>query len=151
MYQLKRKQIIKADLATCWAFFSSPYNLKKITPTYMGFEVLTDIPEKMYEGLMIEYRVKPLLGIPTKWVTRISKVDENKFFIDEQWSGPYKAWHHEHHFRQIDGGTEMIDIITYQMPFGIFGKIVHPFIVKKKLESIFNYRKEVVKDIFKQD
>ena len=84
MYQIKKKQIVKADLATCWSFFSSPYNLKKITPQNMGFELLTEIPEKMYEGLMIEYRVKPLFGIPTKWVTRISKVEENKFFIDEQ-------------------------------------------------------------------
>lgn len=148
MYQLKRKQIIKANLETCWAFFSSPYNLKKITPTYMGFEVLTDIPEKIHEGLMIEYRVKPLLGIPTKWVSKISKVEEKKFFIDEQRSGPYKKWHHEHHFRQVDEGTEIIDIITYQMPFGLLGKIVHPFIVKKKLESIFNYRNEAIKDIF---
>ena len=150
MYQLKRKQIIKADLETCWSFFSSPYNLKKITPTYMGFEVLTDIPEKIHEGLMIEYRVKPLLGIPTKWVSKISKVEEKKFFIDEQLSGPYKKWHHEHHFRQVDEGTEIIDIITYQIPFGLLGKIVHPFIVKKKLESIFNYRNEAIKDIFNQ-
>ena len=150
MYQIKKKQIVKADLATCWSFFSSPYNLKKITPTHMGFEVLTEIPEKIHEGLMIEYRVKPLLGIPTKWVSQISKVEEKKFFIDEQCSGPYKEWHHEHHFKQVDEGTEITDLITYQMPFGLLGKIVHPFIVKKKLESIFNYRNKAIKDIFKQ-
>ena len=111
MYQLKREQLVKTDMSTCWEFFSSPGNLKHITPTYMGFDVLTDIPEKMYEGLMIAYKVRPILGIPMQWITEITHVKENNYFVDEQRKGPYKIWHHEHHFKETESGILMTDIV----------------------------------------
>jgi ligand-binding SRPBCC domain-containing protein len=148
MYQLKRTQFIKADIQTCWEFFSSPKNLKLITPPYMGFEVKVDLPEEMYEGLMIEYTVKPLLGIPMSWITEIKTVKENEFFVDEQRKGPYSIWHHEHHFKQVEGGVEMTDIVSYVIPLGILGKIAHPIVVRKKLEEIFAYRFQKVEEIF---
>ncbi|MDO7614786.1 MAG: SRPBCC family protein [Crocinitomicaceae bacterium] len=144
MYQLKRTQFIKTDLKTAWDFFSSPGNLKKITPEYMGFDVKTDLPDKMYEGLMIEYTVKPLLGIPMNWITEIKTVKELEFFVDEQRKGPYKIWHHEHHFKEVDGGVEMTDIVSYELPLGILGRIMHPFLVQKKLEEIFDFRFKAV-------
>ena len=144
MYQLKRTQFIKTDLKTAWDFFSSPGNLKKITPDYMGFDVKTELPEKMYEGLMIEYTVKPLLGIPMNWITEIKTVKELEFFVDEQRKGPYKIWHHEHHFKEVDGGVEMTDIVSYELPLGLVGRIMHPFLVQKKLEEIFDFRFKAV-------
>ena len=148
MYQLKRTQFIKTDLKTAWDFFSSPGNLKKITPQYMGFDVKTALPEKMYEGLMIEYTVKPLLGIPVNWITEIKTVKELEFFVDEQRKGPYKIWHHEHHFKEVDGGVEMTDIVSYELPLGILGRIMHPFVVQKKLEEIFDFRFKAVEELF---
>jgi ligand-binding SRPBCC domain-containing protein len=148
MYQIRFQQIIPTDIQTCWDFFSSPKNLKIITPDYMGFEVLVDLPDKMYAGLMIEYRVKPLLGIPLKWITEITHVEDLKFFVDEQRKGPYKIWHHEHHFKQVPEGIEMIDIISYELPFGIIGNAVHPILVKQKLKEIFDYRYIKVEEIF---
>ena len=148
MYQLKRKQIVKTDLKTCWDFFSSPQNLKKITPEYMGFNIKYELPEKMYEGLMIEYTVKPVLGIPMTWVTEIKTVKDNLFFVDKQRKGPYKIWHHEHHFKEVDGGIEMTDIVSYEIPLGIIGRLAHSLFVRKKLESIFNYRIQMVDEIF---
>lgn len=148
MYQLKRTQFVKTDLETCWKFFSAPSNLQKITPDYMGFEVLTEVPNEMYEGLMISYTVRPLLGIPMNWVTEITHVKEGVFFVDEQRKGPYRMWHHEHHFKEVEGGVEMTDIVSYEVPFGIFGKLAHPLIVRKKLEEIFEYRFKVVDEIF---
>ncbi len=144
MYQLKRTQFIRTDLKTAWDFFSSPGNLKKITPDYMGFDVKTELPDKMYEGLMIEYTVKPLLGIPMNWITEIKTVKELEFFVDEQRKGPYKIWHHEHHFKEVDGGVEMTDIVSYELPLGILGRIMHPFLVQKKLEEIFDFRFKAV-------
>ena len=137
MYQLKRKQLVKTDLQTCWDFFSSPKNLKEITPDYMGFDVKTEIPEKMYEGLMIEYKVTPLLNIPMNWITEIKYVHDKKFFVDEQRKGPYSMWHHEHHFEEVDEGVMMTDIVSYRVPLGFLGKLAHPIIVKGKLEEIF--------------
>ncbi len=149
MYQLKRQQLVKTDMATCWDFFSSPGNLQKITPKYMGFDVLTEVPEKMYEGLMIEYRVRPLLGIPMNWITEITHVEEHQFFVDEQRKGPYRIWHHEHHFETVDNGVLMSDIVSYELPFGILGKIAHPILVQRKLNEIFDFRFEIVEEIFK--
>ena len=148
MHQLIRKQFVKTDLNTCWDFFSSPSNLKVITPDYMGFDVKTEVPEKMYEGLIISYTVKPLLGIPMEWVTEITHINEKSFFVDEQRIGPYKMWHHEHHFKEIDGGVEMTDIVSYVIPFGILGKLVQPILVQPKLEEIFAYRFKVVDNLF---
>ena len=149
MYQLKRQQLVKTDMATCWDFFSSPGNLQKITPKYMGFDVLTEVPDNMYEGLIIEYRVRPLLSIPMNWITEITHVKEHQFFVDEQRKGPYRIWHHEHHFETAQNGVLMSDIVSYELPFGILGKIVHPLFVQKKLNEIFDFRLQVVDDIFK--
>jgi ligand-binding SRPBCC domain-containing protein len=149
MYQLRRKQLVKTDIATCWDFFSSPANLSKITPAYMGFDVRSEVPERMYEGLMIEYRVRPLLGIPMKWVTEITHVKDYQFFVDEQRIGPYKLWHHEHHFMETPDGIEMTDIVSYELPFGVLGSMVHPFLVEKKLKEIFAHRFKVVDELFK--
>lgn len=148
MYQLRRTQLVKTDIITCWDFFSSPGNLNKITPKSMGFDVLTEVPDKMYEGLMIEYRVRPLFNIPMRWITEISHVKDHVFFVDEQRKGPYLIWHHEHHFKVVDGGVEMTDIVSYELPFGFLGRFVHPILIKPKLESIFKYRFQVVEELF---
>ena len=148
MYQLKRTQFVKADLATCWDFFSSPKNLQVITPDYMGFKVLTEVPEKMYEGLMISYKVSPVAKIPMNWVTEIKYVHDGEFFVDEQRTGPYKIWHHEHHFKSVEGGVEMTDIVSYELPLGILGRFAHWLFVHKQLESIFAYRFKKVDELF---
>lgn len=148
MYQLKRTQFVKASLEECWEFFSSPKNLQTITPPYMGFNIQTEVPEKMYEGLMIAYKVTPLLKIPMSWVTEIKYVHDKKFFVDEQRQGPYKMWHHEHHFKELEGGVEMTDIVSYSLPMGFLGRMVHPFLVKGKLEEIFEYRFKKVDELF---
>ena len=148
MYQLKRVQFIKTDLKTAWEFFSSPANLKLITPQYLGFEVKTALPEKMYPGLFINYKVSPLLKIKLNWTTEITHVDELRFFVDEQRVGPYKIWHHEHHFVEKNEGVEMTDIVSYKLPMGFLGNIMHPIIVVPKLNEIFEYRFKIVDELF---
>lgn len=148
MYQLKRTQIVQSDLQTCWDFFSAPKNLKTITPDYMGFDVITDLPDKMYEGLIIAYKVKPVFGIPLEWITEIKYVHDKKFFVDEQRKGPYKIWHHEHHFKSVENGVEITDIVTYEVPFGFLGRMMHPFLIKTKLNEIFDYRFQKVETLF---
>lgn len=149
MYQLKRTQFIPSDLETCWNFFCAPGNLAVITPDYMGFHVMTETPAEIYEGLMIAYKVKPVFGIPLNWVTEIKYVHDQRFFVDEQRSGPYKMWHHEHHFKTVEGGVEMTDIVSYEIPFGILGKLAHVLFVRKKLHEIFEYRFRKVEELFR--
>ena len=141
MYTLEKQQFIPATLDQVWDFISSPKNLKEITPEYMGFEILSkNLPEKMYPGMIITYHVSPLLGIKMKWVTEISQVREKEYFVDEQLSGPYKIWHHQHILQEADGGVMMTDIINYKPPFGFLGNIANRLLIRKQLKEIFDYR-----------
>jgi len=138
---------IPADTATCWSFFSDPRNLAKITPASMGFRIIHDPGPSMYAGQLITYKVTPMMGIPLTWVTEITQVREGAFFIDEQRFGPYKLWHHEHFFREVDGGVKMTDVVHYALPLDPFSRIMLPF-VRKKLNHIFQYRQEAIEKIF---
>ena len=94
----------------------------------------------MYPGMIITYKVSPLLGIKLNWMTEITNVKEYEYFVDEQRIGPYSLWHHQHKIEPIDGGVLMTDIVTYQPPFGFIGAIANSLIIKKRLQQIFDYR-----------
>jgi ligand-binding SRPBCC domain-containing protein len=128
-----------------WQFFSDPRNLRDITPDYMDFQITSsDLPDKMYPGLIVHYKVRPVMGLPITWVTEITHVDEPGFFVDEQRFGPYRMWHHQHLFREIPGGVEMDDIVEYVLPFGPLGTLLHALFIRKQLNSIFDYRFRVL-------
>lgn len=148
-YQLHKQQFIPATIDEVWDFISSPNNLKKITPSYMGFDITSkNLPEKMYPGMIISYKVKPVLGIPMTWVTEIAQVVDKKFFVDEQRVGPYSLWHHQHILAQVRGGVMMTDIVSYKPPFEIFGSIANALFIRRQLDGIFIYREKVLKTIF---
>lgn len=151
-YELYRETTLPITMLEAWDFFSNPVNLSKITPEEMSFKVVSkDLPNQIYNGLIIEYVVKPLAGIPLKWVSQISSVNAPYMFVDEQLKGPYTYWHHEHTFEEKNGWVLMIDKVTYSVPFGIFGQLANRLIVKSKLEEIFDYRTKVIVEIFKKD
>lgn len=148
-YQFKRSQQFENSVDELWDFISNPKNLKLITPDYMGFDIISEeVPDKMYEGMIISYKVSPLLGIKSTWVTEITHVKDRKYFVDEQRMGPYKIWHHQHFLEENSKGTLMKDIVSYQPPFGFIGGIANELIIKKKLEEIFNYRTKALNEIF---
>ena len=148
LYTLHATQKLPISLEEAWEFLSNPANLKVITPEYMTFKIISGADRPMYAGQMIEYIVTPLLGIKTSWVTEITHVEPFKYFVDEQRFGPYALWHHKHFIKEIDGGVEMEDLVHYKVPFGFLGKLVHPFLVKPKLQEIFNYRTKALEDKF---
>lgn len=148
IYTLHKKQSLPISVNEAWDFLSSPKNLKTITPDYMGFNILSGADREMYAGQIIQYIVTPVLGIKTKWVTEITHCVDKKYFVDEQRFGPYALWHHKHFIKEIEGGVEMEDIIDYKVPFGILGQLVHPILVKPKLEEIFNYRTQKLEELF---
>ena len=150
-HELYREQQLNCDLQTAWDFFSSPLNLPKITPKDMAFTVLSEQKtNKIFEGMIIDYTVSPLLGIPLKWKTRITSVIPNKSFTDFQEKGPYKLWNH-HQFIPNEKGVLMIDKVDYELPFGVLGNIAHALFVKKKLEKIFNYRFQILENLFNKN
>lgn len=149
VHSFKRVQLIPVSLQKAWDYFSSPANLQSITPADLRFEIISQHHgNSMYAGQIIEYKVRPLLGIPLYWMTEITHVVEERYFIDEQRYGPYSLWHHQHHFKEVAGGVEMTDIIHYKLPLGWLGDLVHPLLVKKKLEDIFRYRYQKVEEMF---
>jgi ligand-binding SRPBCC domain-containing protein len=144
IYTLSREQTIQTTLAKAWAFISSPANLDAITPPDMSFEIVSEVPDVMYDGLLIEYRVGiPLLGRQT-WLTELKHIREEHSFVDEQRIGPYKIWYHYHEIQEVKDGVRFIDQVTYVMPFGPLGDIVRRVYVKNQLEHIFNFRKQAM-------
>lgn len=148
VYRLSSKQQLPITIKQAWEFLSSPKNLKVITPKYMSFDIISGADKPMYAGQIIQYIVTPIFGIKTTWVTEITHVVENEYFVDEQRFGPYALWHHKHFIRPIDGGVEMEDIIDYKVPLGFLGRLVHPILVKPKLTEIFNYRTKKLIELF---
>ena len=148
IYTFRSVQNLPITVDQAWEFISNPKNLKVITPDYMGFVTLSGDEKPLYAGQLIQYIVTPLLGIPMKWVTEITNVEEKKYFVDQQLFGPYSLWHHKHFIKEIPGGVEMEDIVDYKVPLGILGQLVHPFLVKPKLNEIFEYRQKKLIALF---
>lgn len=149
VHQLKRQQQLNCDIKTAWKFFSSANNLSEITPKDMNFVVRTQLSnDEIYEGMLIDYYVSPLFGIKLNWQTEITQVNFQESFTDFQKKGPFKLWNHFHEFILNDKGVLMVDTISYELPFGFLGEIVHSLIVKKKLKNIFDYRFKILEETF---
>ncbi len=152
VYELKKEQFLNISLDKAWDFFSSPKNLKEITPDYLGFKITSkNLEDKMYAGQIISYIVKPILGIPIRWTTEINHVDDKKYFVDTQIFGPYTLWHHKHFFEEHNDGVLMTDIVHYAMPLGFLGRIAQRLFVKNQLEAIFAYREQITEKLFNND
>jgi len=148
MYQIKTVQHFPVPPENMWDFIATPKNLAVITPEAMGFKTLSGDDMKMYPGQIIDYTITPLLGIKINWVTEITHVEAGHYFVDEQRFGPYAFWHHKHFLKKTDFGCEMVDIVHYKVPFGILGQLIHPFVVRPKLEAIFEFRRKKLIELF---
>jgi len=145
---LKHSQFLPISLEQAWDYFATPSNLNEITPEDMSFKICSELPDKMYEGLFITYKVVPMFNIPLDWCTEITHIKDKAFFVDEQRVGPFSIWHHEHHFKAVEGGVLMTDILSYKIGKSIFGYIAGKLIVHKKVRNIFVYRSKKLETIF---
>ena len=150
MIKLKQEQFLSITLDEAWKFFASPKNLNEITPDDMVFEIISDLPETMYAGLLINYRLKPILNIPIDWCTEITHIKEKEYFVDEQRKGPYRIWHHEHQFKTVEGGVLMTDILHYDIGKWFLGIIAGKLFVNKKVKRIFEYRYKILESYFQK-
>ena len=149
IYNLKRTQWLPITLQEAWDFFSTPDNLEKITPKHMGFHILyRSGGQKMYPGQLIRYKVNGLPFVPMHWVTEITHVQEPYYFVDEQRFGPYALWHHQHHFKEVNGGVEMVDEVNYAIPLGILGRFANLVFVEREVNAIFDHRYKILEEYF---
>ena len=149
-YLLEKHQFIQKPRIEVFDFFKTPENLEKITPKNLNFNIYTPSPILMEEGAVIEYQIK-LLGIPIYWRTLINEYNPPNNFRDIQLNGPYDIWDHTHMFEECKNGTMMIDKIKYSIPFKIIGRMAHSIWVKRELQRIFDYRYEIIENIFKEN
>jgi ligand-binding SRPBCC domain-containing protein len=132
-----------------WGFFTNPKNLEKLTPGDMRFQITSEfLSEKIYPGMIITYIVSPVLRIPVRWMTEITHVKEKEYFVDDQKLGPFKIWNHQHHFREVEGGVEMTDIIYFKVGYGFLGGILEKLMVNRRVRAIFEYRRSVLTRLF---
>ncbi|HPF10598.1 MAG TPA: SRPBCC family protein [Flavobacteriaceae bacterium] len=148
IHSLHTTQWLPTTIDTAWEFLSDPKNLCRITPSEMGFEIISGADKGMYPGQIIEYWVRPFSSIKTKWITEITHVADRSYFVDEQRFGPYALWHHKHFLKEKDEGVEMEDLIHYKLPFGILGQWMEPLLIRPKLEKIFEFRRQKLTEIF---
>jgi len=130
------------------SFSPTQNNLSLITPEWLNFKITSKLVDKMYAGMIISYKVHPVLGIPTSWVTEITQVKEPFYFVDEQRFGPYKMWHHQHHFKETENGVEMSDIVNYALPFDPLSRPLNSLLVAKKVKEIFKFREKKLIEMF---
>lgn len=152
LYSFEVTQNVSASLQNVWSFFSNVNNLAKITPPSLGFESHHLGKEEVHSGMIITHCVSPFPYLPwirMNWVTEISHVNPPFLFVDEQRFGPYRFWHHQHHFRETPQGTEMIDRIHYALSFDPFSRLANTLLVERSLKEIFQYREKAVESIFK--
>jgi ligand-binding SRPBCC domain-containing protein len=147
MYTLNKVIDVEASPDTVWAFISHPRNLDRITPDDMAFEIVSDVPEVMHNGLLVEYRVRiPWLGWRS-WVSELKHIVPGRSFVDEQKIGPYRFWYHEHRVESAGEGSRIVDRVSYEVPFGFFGRMLHPFIIQPTLKRIFRHRERMLCDL----
>ena len=150
LYSIRRVQVIPVGIERVFSFFSDPENLSRLTPENLGFQIMTQRPIEMKTGALIDYTIR-LFGIRTRWTTLISSYDPPHSFVDEMVRGPYSFWHHTHDFRELDGGTEITDMVRYVIPFGLAGRLTHTLFVRRQLGEIFDYRYNAINNIFRDD
>jgi len=149
LYTLYAKQKVATEIDLIWDFFRKPSNLNKLTPDDVEFKIISGKSDDFYEGKMISYKIKPFKMINFNWLTEISQIKEGSYFVDNQIFGPYKMWHHEHHFKSNDDGTtDIIDKVKYKVPFYILGKLIHKIFIRKKLFKIFMFRQNKINELF---
>lgn len=148
MHHFQRKQWLPCSLEEAWDFFSSPRNLDHLTPDSVGFRITHLQSERMHPGQVIAYQVKVAPMIWVDWLTEITQVEPMQSFVDDQRIGPYKLWHHTHRFEEQNDGVLMTDEVTYALPFGPLGEIVHRLYVKRQLRHIFDERERLAAERF---
>ena len=150
IYTLEREQTVNRPIEEVFDFFSKPENLARITPPQMRFTMLTPLPIDMGFGTVIDHSVR-IFGINVHWRALISSYDPPHSFTDEQLKGPYIFWHHRHRFEKSDGGTRIFDSVSYALPFGLLGRIVHRLFVRTQLDKIFAFRHNAIERIFNDE
>jgi ligand-binding SRPBCC domain-containing protein len=110
--------------------------------------------EKAIDGVMtglinknetVTWQAKHLFKL-RQFTSKITEMQSPVFFTDEMIKGDFKSFHHEHHFKAVENGTIMIDLLNFEAPYGNFGKIVNTLFLKSYIEKFLIKRNAVIKE-----
>lgn len=143
---LEREQFFPEPVERVFAPFADAGNLQAITPPWLHFRIISELPIEMKAGAIIEYRLR-FHGVPVRWRTVIESWDPPCRFTDVQQRGPFALWHHTHTFESVEGGTLARDRVRYRVGFGPLGDAANALFVGRDLARIFNFRRTSVLDL----
>ena len=146
--RLQTVQRLPIQTEEAWNFFTDPKNLRQITPPWLDVRLTSEAPEYLYPGSLISYDIRPVPGLSMQWISEITTIRPPHFYVTEQRFGPFKLWHHEHHFRDHEDGVEIEDVVTYGLYLGPIGSLMHDFFVRNKLHEIFTHRARALEQQF---
>jgi len=150
IHNLEREQELPGTPAEVFDLFADARNLEAITPPLLRFEVITPGAVTMRVGTLITYRLH-LHGVPISWLTSIQDWDPPHRFIDQQVRGPFALWHHTHElFPSGPDGTRMRDTVRYSIGYGALGELAHRVLVRRDLETIFDFRERKVEELLRR-
>jgi len=141
-FRFHRELTLPLPRSAVFGFFSRAENLERITPPWLGFQILTPGPIELKQGARIAYALR-LHGLPLRWLTEIAEWNPPQSFVDVQLRGPYRVWRHTHSFEEVPGGTRMTDDVEWALPFGWLGALARP-LVERDIRKIFGYRTQAV-------
>lgn len=143
-FVLIAEQLLPRPRHEVFEFFCDAFQLEALTPPWLNFSVLTPAPIPMSAGTLIDYRLG-VHGLPLKWQSRIEVWEPPLRFVDVQVRGPYRRWHHEHRFEELDDGTLCRDVVHYSVPGG---RLVEKCLVRPDLVRIFRFRQARLRELF---
>lgn len=146
--RLHTLQRLPVQIEEAWDYFTSPKNLRLITPPWLDFRLISEAPEYLHPGAIVAAQIRPVPGISMKWISEITHIQPPHFFVTEQRFGPFKMWHHEHYFRAHEDGIEMEDVVIYGLHLGPLGALAHDIFVREKLHEIFTFRARAIEQRF---
>ena len=139
-----KSSYINCDTKSLFDFHLDTNNLTKITPTNIKVELLKKNFKPVVSQILKIKSTKYF--IPMMWEVKIEKIEEPNLLVDIALKSPFAFWEHKHIFIKHGNMSELKDVITFKMPFGILGDLLS-FFVKKDLQNMFDYRHKITKNI----
>ena len=145
MERIEQRIVIAAPIDRVFHFHDDTRNLLRITPTSIKVTIETmGVPGLGYEVVL---KVRQFGLFTMRWRVRITEYEPPTLMSDEQVSGPFAYWKQTRRLREVDGGTELTDIVEYRAPFGVLGRITNALVIRRQVLEMFTYRQQMTKQI----
>jgi ligand-binding SRPBCC domain-containing protein len=145
MERIEQRIVIAAPIEQVFHFHDDTRNLLRITPP--SIKVAIETMGEPGLGYEVVLKVRQFGIFTMRWKVKITEYTSPTLMSDEQVSGPFAFWKQTRRLRNVEGGTELTDIVEYQPPFGILGRIANALVIRNQVQQMFTYRQAATKRI----